>query len=157
MRIITSASRPAAQRLEAVTNDAVYASIQDKITEYPTYDEVILDVQAGRLDCMIIDEVYGGYKNAKLGSIFAVSEVDFGDDLYAIGFRKGDAELTQAVNDAINALIESGKAAEISEALVRRGYRRQRLKCEQRGRAAPPGAFCGAPQRTAKRGAEDES
>ena len=27
-----------------------------------------------------------------------------------------DAELTQAVNDAINALIESGKAAEISEA-----------------------------------------
>ena len=67
--------------LEAVTNDAVYASIQDKITEYPTYDEVILDVQAGRLDCMIIDEVYGGYKNAKLGSIFAVSEVDFGDDL----------------------------------------------------------------------------
>ena len=59
-----------------VTNDAVYASIQDKITEYPTYDEVILDVQAGRLDCMIIDEVYGAYKNAKLGSIFAVSEVD---------------------------------------------------------------------------------
>ena len=77
---------------------------------------MILDVQAGRLDCMLIDEVYGGYKNAKLGSIFAVSEVDFGDDLYAIGFRKGDAELTQAVNDAINALIESGKAAEISEA-----------------------------------------
>ena len=37
-------------------------------------------MQAGRLDCMIIDEVYGGYKNAKLGSIFAVSEVDFGDD-----------------------------------------------------------------------------
>ena len=99
--------------LEAVTNDAVYASIQDKITEYPTYDEVILDVQAGRLDCMIIDEVYGGYKNAKLGSIFAVSEVDFGDDLYAIGFRKGDAELTQAAR-----------------------------------------AFCGAPQRTAKRGAK---
>ena len=42
--------------------------------------------------------------------------MDFGDELYAIGFRKGDAELTQAVNDAINALIESGKAAEISEA-----------------------------------------
>lgn len=102
--------------LEAVTNDAVYESIRDKITEYPTYDEVILDMQAGRLDCMIIDEVYGGYKNAKLDNVFAVSEVDFGDDLYAIGFRKGDTELTQAVNDAINALIESGKAAEISEA-----------------------------------------
>lgn len=100
--------------LEAVKADDVYASIEGNLTEYPTYDEVILDVQAGRLDCMIIDEVYGGYKNAKMDQAFAISGVDFGDDLYAIGFRKGDTELTQAVNDALNALIEDGTAAEIS-------------------------------------------
>ncbi len=101
--------------LEAVQSDEVYASIQDQLTEYPTYDEAILDVQAGRLDCMIIDEVYGGYKNAQMGGVFTVAPVDFGDDLYAIGFRKSDAELTQAVNDALNELIENGTAAEISE------------------------------------------
>ena len=65
---------------------------------------------------MIIDEVYGGYKNAKMDQAFAISDVDFGDDLYAIGFRKGDTELTQAVNDALNALIADGTTAEISEA-----------------------------------------
>lgn len=101
--------------LEAVQADPIYETIKDQITEYPTYDEVILDVQAGRLDCMIIDQVYGEYKNSKMGEVFGISDVDFGDDLYAIGFRKGDTELTQAVNDALNALIENGTAGEISE------------------------------------------
>lgn len=100
--------------LEAVQSDEVYASIQGNLTEYPTYDEVILDVQAGRLDCMIIDEVYGNYKNAQLDNIFGIADFDFGDDLYAIGFRKADTELRDAVNEAINALIEDGTAAQIS-------------------------------------------
>lgn len=100
--------------LEAVKADEVYATIEGNITEYPTYDEVIMDVNAGRLDCMIIDEVFGNYKNANLDNQFGVAGFDFGDDLYAIGFRKGDTELTGAVNDAIAQVIADGTAAEIS-------------------------------------------
>ena len=101
--------------LEVVMADEVYDAIKDKITEYDTYDQVIMDMQAGRIDAMIVDEVLGQYKNTQLGGIFGVASFDFGDDLYAIGFRKSDTELTEAVNDAIAACIESGKAAEISE------------------------------------------
>lgn len=101
--------------LEVVMADDVYDSIKDKITEYDTYDQVIMDMQAGRLDAMIVDEVLGQYKNTQLGGIFDVASFDFGDDLYAIGFRKSDTELTQAVNDALTSCIESGKSAEISE------------------------------------------
>ncbi len=101
--------------LEVVMADDVYDSIKDKITEYDTYDQVIMDMQAGRLDAMMVDEVLGQYKNTQLGGIFDVASFDFGDDLYAIGFRKSDTELTQAVNDALAACIESGKSAEISE------------------------------------------
>lgn len=101
--------------LEVVMADEVYDTIKDKITEYDTYDQVIMDMQAGRIDAMIVDEVLGQYKNTKLGGIFGVAPFDFGDDLYAIGFRKSDTELTEAVNNAISACIESGKAAEISE------------------------------------------
>ena len=55
--------------LEAVTNDAVYASIQDKITEYPTYDEVILDAHGlpaaeaerlGRFVLAVVDRLHTG-------------------------------------------------------------------------------------------------
>lgn len=100
--------------LEAVQADDIYDSIKDKIVEYPTYDEVILDMNTGRIDCMVIDEVYGNYKNSKIDNKFGTASFDFGDDLYAVGFRKGDTELTEAVNDALNTLIENGKAAEIS-------------------------------------------
>lgn len=102
--------------LESVKTDDIFSKIEADVTEYPTYDEVILDMQAGRLDCMVIDAVYGGYKNEQLGNIFGISEVNFGDDLYAIGFRKGDTDLTSAVNNAINELIKEGTAAEISNA-----------------------------------------
>lgn len=100
--------------LEAVQSSDIYDSIKNNITEYPTYDEVILDMQAGRLDAMIIDEVYGSYKNAKLGNVFETSPADFGDDLYAVGFRKSDTQLRDAVNDALDAVIANGRAAEIS-------------------------------------------
>ncbi|WRS26644.1 amino acid ABC transporter substrate-binding protein [Oscillospiraceae bacterium MB08-C2-2] len=100
--------------LEAVQADPIYDSIKGKIVEFATYDEVILDMGTGRLDCMVIDEVYGNYKNTKLGGKFGTAEFDFGDDLYAVGFRKGDTELTGAVDTAMETLIANGKAAEIS-------------------------------------------
>ncbi|MEG0764271.1 MAG: amino acid ABC transporter substrate-binding protein [Oscillospiraceae bacterium] len=100
--------------LDAIKADEVYSSVKDKIVEYPTYDEVILDMQAGRLDCMIIDEVYGGYKNGKMGLPYVVSDVNFGDDLYAVGFRKGDTELTEEVNKIMLELSANGKSADIS-------------------------------------------
>jgi len=101
--------------LEAVKNDEIYDNIKDKLREYPTYDEVLLDMKSGRLECMIIDEVYGSYKNSKLDNIYGVAEPNFGDDLYVIGFRKNDVELTNNVNEAIKSIILSGEGTEISE------------------------------------------
>lgn len=100
--------------LEVVQADDCYDSIKDKIMEYPTYDEVIMDMNAGRLDCMIVDEVLGFYKNSKMNNAFGVAEFNFGDDFYGIGFRKGDTELRDAVQNAIATTIENGKAAEVS-------------------------------------------
>lgn len=100
--------------LDAIRVNEAYASISSQITEYPTYDEAILDLQAGRLDFIVIDEVYGNYKNQQLEQPLTISPVHFGDDFYAIGFRKQDVALTQAVNHALKLTIEQGLAAEIS-------------------------------------------
>ena len=101
--------------LEVVQADAIYPDIKDKLTEYRSYDDVILDMQAGRIDAMIVDEVLGTYKNTMLGGIFSVSAVNFGEDLYAIGFRKEDVELTKKIEDGIAKLVKNGKAADISK------------------------------------------
>jgi len=102
--------------LEVIQEDEVfYDGIKNNLSEYPTYDECILDMQAGRVQIMIVDEVLGEYKNNNLDSKFTVSAVDFGEDFYTIGFRKQDTELCKRVEDALKAVCDSGKGAEISE------------------------------------------
>lgn len=103
--------------LELVKADEIYEDIKDKISEYPTYDECILDMQAGRLDAIVVDEVLGQYKNAQLDSDkkMNVASVNFGDDFYCIGFRKEDTELCKKVEKALKGVQKSGKGTEISK------------------------------------------
>lgn len=100
--------------LETMKADPAYDSFAENITEYDTYDQALMDMQAGRVDCIVVDQVLGEYKNSKLQEKMIVCDYDFGDDYYAIGFRAGETELTNKVNDAIKALIDDGSAAEIS-------------------------------------------
>lgn len=100
--------------LETMKKNEAYDSFKDKITEYKTYDEALMDMQAGRVDCIVVDQVLGEYKNSKLDKKMTVCDFDFGDDFYAIGFRKEDKALTNKVNEAIKATIDSGEAEKIS-------------------------------------------
>ncbi len=114
-------TQAASASLEAIKANPVYASIKDNLHEYNTYDECILDMQAGRIQAMVVDEVLGQYKNNNLGNHFLVAPVDFGDDLYVIGFRRDKADngandqLCKAVEAALKRVIASGKGAEISK------------------------------------------
>ena len=92
-----------------------YASFAANIVEYPTYDEAMLDMQAGRVQVIVVDQVLCDYKNSNLETKMVYSDFDFGDDFYAIGCRKGDVELAAKITDAIKTLIDNGKAAEISQ------------------------------------------
>ena len=101
--------------LEVCMEDPIYGELAN-FFEYATYEEVIMDMDAGRIQAMIVDEVLGMYKNSMRATSFNVASVDFGDDLYAVGFRKTDKDLTSRVQQTIDNLIKSGKAAEISNA-----------------------------------------
>ena len=114
-------TQAASSSLEMVKKSSVYPLITDKLHEYATYDECILDMQAGRIDAMIVDEVLGQYKNNNLGSALKTAPVDFGDDYYVIGFRRStddnsaNEQLCKAVEKALQAVIASGKGEEISK------------------------------------------
>lgn len=101
--------------LETMQANEDFDSFKDNITEYKSYDTAMLDMKAGRIDCVVIDQVLGNYKSAKGKDKLYTSDYDFGDDFYAIGFRKGETTLTDKVNEALQTLIDNGKAAEISE------------------------------------------
>lgn len=101
--------------LEAMKKNEAYDSFKDQITEYKTYDQAIMDMQAGRMDCIVVDQVLGEYKNSKMEEKMNVCDFDFGNDFYAIGFRAEDKALTEKVNEAIQATIDSGEAEKISD------------------------------------------
>lgn len=100
--------------LEMLKANEEYDSFKDNISEYKTYDIAIMDLKAGRIDVVVIDQVLGEYTNNNLGGEMKECTYSLGDDYYVIGFAKENTELRDKVNDAIQAIIDNGKAAEIS-------------------------------------------
>ena len=101
--------------LEVMQASDNWDAFAENVNEFPTYDEALMALQGKRVDVIVVDEVLGEYKNAQLGGTLFVCDFDFGDDLYAIGCRKGETDVADKINEAIKALIDNGKAAEISE------------------------------------------
>lgn len=112
LNIGTQVDSSALQMLKA--NEA-YDSFKDNISEYDTYDTAIMDLKAGRIDVIAVDQVLGEYTNNNLGGTMKECTYSLGDDYYVIGFAKDNTELRDKVNEAVEALIEDGTAAEISE------------------------------------------
>ena len=112
LKIGTQVDSSALQMLEA---DPAYDSFAGNITEYDTYDLAIMDLKAGRVDVIAVDQVLGEYTNNNLGGEMKECTYDLGDDFYAIGFAQDNTELRDKVNEALQALVDDGTAAEISE------------------------------------------
>ncbi len=100
--------------LEMIEKDAIFGEVADTLAQYDSYDEAVMDLDTNRLDAVVIDKVAGMYKANKKADTYAFAAEEFGEDLYVIGMRKGEDALTEKINAALDAVIASGKAAEIS-------------------------------------------
>ncbi len=87
-----------------------------ELKEYDTFVNAMMDLDNDRVDAVVIDSIvfYGDF-NVKNPTAYKALEENFGEELYAIGVRQADDTFTDKLNEAIKALKESGKAAEISE------------------------------------------
>lgn len=99
---------------------AVQALEKDPINEKvnkSTYDNNVLalqDLDIGRIDAVIMDEVVARYMLAKKAGAYKVSNDYFNEEFYAIAFKKGNDELKSKVEKAIDELIDDGTASKIS-------------------------------------------
>lgn len=100
--------------LEMLMANEEYDNFKDNIKEYDTYDTAIMDLKAGRVDVIAVDQVLGEYTNNNLDGAMKECTYSLGDDYYVIGFEKSNTDLRDQVNTAIESLAENGKAAEIS-------------------------------------------
>ena len=112
---VTLGTQVSSAALSTMQANPDWSTFEANVTEYATYDEAILAMQGGRVQAIVVDQVLGEYKNANMDNAMSVCDFGFGDDFYAICCRKGETDLADKINEAIQALIDNGKAAEISE------------------------------------------
>lgn len=93
-----------------------YKSNFKELVTFSTNDEALRDLEAGRLEAVVADEVLSRYYiNLKGEEKYNVLDEDFGEEEYAIGMRKGDEKLLEAINKAYDEVVAEGKASEISK------------------------------------------
>ena len=82
---------------------ATFASLE----VYETYTIAFNDLKAGAIDAIAIDVTSGNYLMSGETEYGYLAE-ELGSEQYAIGFRKGDTELCDKINAALDALAADG-------------------------------------------------
>ena len=88
------------------------------LQEYGTYTECVEALIGGAVDAVTTDDVIlAGYASLYPGQLTVVGK-GFSDENYGIGLAKGDTEGTEAINAAIEKMIEDGSWEQSLEANV---------------------------------------
>lgn len=76
---------------------------------FDTNNEAFMDLESGRSDAVVADEVLARYYIKQRGAEkFKVLEEDFGEEEYGIGMRKQDKKLLEAIDKALDEIKADG-------------------------------------------------
>ncbi len=100
--------------VEAVQKDAATAKSIKELKKFPDNVTALMDLSAGRLDALVVDEVVGRYYAAKKPGEYRVLDENFGTEDYGVGTRKDDKELMAKIQKAMDDMKTDGAAAAIS-------------------------------------------
>lgn len=99
--------------VNAVEADAMSTEIGN-ISTYATNILAFTDLDIERIDAVVADEIVAKYYLANNENDFRILEEDFGDEVYGIAAKKGNTDLIQQLQAALDELGADGTAAEIS-------------------------------------------
>lgn len=96
--------------LDAINKDEEFVNkVEKPFVEYATNVECFKDVEAGRSDAIVVDEVLARYYMKQNGEEnYKVLEDNFGEEEFAVGMRKEDTALVEALNKAFEEQREDG-------------------------------------------------
>ena len=88
---------------------ATFAELQ----QVADYNSAFMNLEAGSIDAIAVDIGVAQYQISSRGDMFRQLDTPISTEQYAIGFKKGNTELLDAINASIANLKESGKLDEI--------------------------------------------
>lgn len=100
--------------VDAVQKDDATAKSIKELKKFGDNVTALMDLSAGRLDAVVVDEVVGRYYTGKKPGEYRVLEENFGTEDYGVGVRKDDTELAAKLDKALDDMKADGAAESIS-------------------------------------------
>ncbi|WP_066501723.1 amino acid ABC transporter substrate-binding protein [Abyssisolibacter fermentans] len=100
---------------EALNADTKIVESVKEVRKFSNFTEALLDLKAGRVDAVVIDEVVGKYYISKKAGDYKIASEDFGKEAYGVGFRKQDVKFRDEVDKILDDMREDGTMQKISE------------------------------------------
>ncbi|MDR0578486.1 MAG: amino acid ABC transporter substrate-binding protein [Candidatus Accumulibacter sp.] len=110
----TVGAQDGSSAVDAVNRDAEAAKGIKELKMFSDNVTALMDLAAGRLDAIVMDEIVGRYYTAKKPGEYRILDENFGAEEYGVGVRKGDAELMGKIDKALEDLKADGAGAAIS-------------------------------------------
>ncbi len=101
--------------VEAIEKDSAALNSFKELKKYGDNIAALMDLKAGRLEAVVVDEVVGRYYIAKKPGEYAVLTDHFGSEEYGVGLRKDDKALLDKLQKVMDEMKKDGTSAAISK------------------------------------------
>ena len=103
------------ERAGALGLPSYYVNPSGAPEEFDTNIDCFMDLEAGRSQAIVVDEVLARYVMKQRGQEkYKVLDENFGTEQYAVGMRKQDTTLLEKINEAMKACNEDGTTAALN-------------------------------------------
>jgi polar amino acid transport system substrate-binding protein len=100
---------------EALNSDQETVKSLKEIRKFPDNVVALMDLAAGRVDAVVVDEVVGRYYISKKPGTYKVLSEDFGRESYGVGLRQSDKTFLAELDKALDEMKKDGTGALISK------------------------------------------
>ncbi|MER2063719.1 MAG: amino acid ABC transporter substrate-binding protein [Alkalibacterium sp.] len=108
-KVAAQQSSSAVSAIEGDPSNILSEFDNSEVIQYPSNNDVFNDLISGRSDAIVVDETLGRYyMSQNPNPEYKVLTDNFGDEEYAIGFRKEDDELREKFNASLERLMDDG-------------------------------------------------
>lgn len=121
---IASAADLAGKTVEVQADSSAEAALNENTELTSTFAQVLpvadyntafMDLESGAVDAIAMDDIVASYQITSRGAKFAVLDEVIAAEEYGVGFKKGNTELRDRVQAALEEMAADGTAAKISE------------------------------------------
>ncbi len=85
------------------------------LTQYADYNTAFMDLEQGALDAVAIDVGVANYQITDKSDKFEILSEQLSTEQYAVGFKLGNTELRDKVQDTLNDMFDDGTVEKIAE------------------------------------------